>query len=75
MFVMTALPEYDLFGLVVRPGDILARTKPGSVIEHRAMVCFDGEIAHSAGPGDVFRPGQLQEILKDGGPARWDWRA
>jgi hypothetical protein len=70
MFVRTGLPTYDIAGLLVRPGDILGRTKPGSIIEHRALIAFDGAIGHSSGPGDVFRPGALQEVLKDGGVIR-----
>lgn len=70
MFVFTDLPKYNLFGLEASPGDILGRTKPGSLIEHRAMLCFDGEIVHTSGPGDIFRPGRLEEILKDGGVVR-----
>jgi hypothetical protein len=70
MFVMMDLPRYDLFGLVVRPGDVLGRTKPTSIFEHTFLLCFDGEIAHSSGPGDVFRPGRLEEILRDGGVLR-----
>src|SRR6266481_66871 len=70
MYVRTGLPTYDIFGLQVRPGDILGRTKRGSIIEHRALVAFDGEIAHMSGPADVFRPGVLDEILKDGGVIR-----
>jgi len=70
MLVRTDLPKYDLFGLVVRPGDILGRTKPSSLIEHTFLLGFDGEIGHSSGPGDIFRPGCLEEILKDGGLLR-----
>ena len=70
MFVRTGLPTYDIAGLPVRPGDILGRTKPGSIIEHRALIGFDGMIGHSSGPGDVFRSGTLEEILKDGGVIR-----
>jgi hypothetical protein len=70
MFVQTGLPTYDIAGLLVRPGDILGRTKPGSIIEHRALIAFDGMIGHSSGPGDVFRSGALEEILKDGGVIR-----
>ena len=70
MFVRTGLPIYDIFGLQVRPGDILGRTKPGSIIEHRALVCFDGTIGHTSGPDDAFRPAALEEILNDGGVIR-----
>jgi hypothetical protein len=70
MIIMTDLPIYDLAGLLVRPGDIMGRTKFGSIIEHTFMLGFDYEIGHSSGPGDVFRPGHLHEILKDGGVLR-----
>jgi hypothetical protein len=67
MIVRVALPTYDLYGLMTRPGDILGRTKPGSLIEHRALLWYDMDLAHTSGPGDVFRPGRIEEILKDGG--------
>jgi hypothetical protein len=67
MIVMTDLPEYNLAGLIVRPGDIVGRTKFGSIFEHRFLLAFDDEIGHSSGPGDVFRSGYLHEVLKDGG--------
>ena len=70
MLVMVDLPRYQIAGLMVRPGDILGRTKPGSLIEHRVLLGFNGAIVHSSGPGDVFRPGLLQEVLKDGGVIR-----
>jgi hypothetical protein len=70
MLVRTALPEYDLYGLLTRPGDVLGRTKPGSLIEHRWLLCFDWQIAHTAGPGDIFRSGTIDEVLKDGGSLR-----
>src|SRR5580704_6914912 len=70
MLVRIALPIYDLFGLAVRPGDILGRTKIRSLIEHTFLLGFDGEIGHSSGPGDVFRPGKLDEVLKDDGIIR-----
>jgi hypothetical protein len=70
MLVMIDLPKYQIAGLTVRPGDILGRRKPGSLIEHRVLVGFNGAIVHSSGPGDVFRPGLLQEVLKDGGVVR-----
>lgn len=70
MLIRTGLPAYDIYGLTVRPGDILGRTKMGSIIEHRALICFDGEIGHVSGPSDVFRPGILDEVLNDGGIIR-----
>lgn len=71
MIVRTGLPTYQLSsGFTYRPGDIVGRTKFGSVIEHRFLVGFDGEIAHSPGPGEVFRMGTLQEVLQDGGLLR-----
>jgi hypothetical protein len=70
MFVRTGLPTYQIGGLQFRPGDVLGRTKPGSLIEHRVLIGFDDAIAHSPGPGDVFRTGWLQDILADGGPIR-----
>jgi len=70
MFVRTGLPTYQIAGLQFRPGDIFGRTKPGSLIEHRVLIGFDGAIAHSPGPGDVFRRGWLQDILADGGRIR-----
>lgn len=69
-FTFEALPTYDIFGLLVRPGDILGRTNPGSLTEHRVLIGFDGAIAHVPGPADVFRPGQLQEILTPGARIR-----
>ena len=51
MLFRTALPVYNLFGLAACPGDVLGRQKWGSLIEHRWLLGFDGEIAHSAGPG------------------------
>src|ERR1039458_2892360 len=70
MLVMTDLPKYNLAGLLVRPGDIIGRTKFGSMIEPTFLLGFDNEIAHSSGPGDVFRSGHLHEVLKDGGVLR-----
>jgi hypothetical protein len=70
MYIRTGLPTYQIAGLPIRPGDVLGRTKPGSLIEHRALIGFDGEIAHVPGPGDVFRLGTLQEILANGGLIR-----
>jgi hypothetical protein len=70
MLIRTGLPKYDLAGLLVRPGDIIGRTKFGSIIEHTFLLGFDDEMAHSSGPGDVFRSGHLYEVLKDGGVLR-----
>jgi len=70
MYIRTGLPTYEIAGLPILPGDVLGRTKPGSLIEHRALIGFDGEVAHVSGPGDVFRLGTLQEILADGGLIR-----
>jgi hypothetical protein len=70
MYIRTSLPTYDIAGLWVRPGDIFGRTKPGSIIEHRVLIGFDGAIAHVPGPGDVFRPARLQEILTPGARIR-----
>ena len=70
MLIRTVLPKYDLAGSLVRPGDIVGRTKFGSIIEHTFLLGFDDEIAHSSGPGDVFRLGHLDEVLKDGGLLR-----
>lgn len=70
MIVMTGLPQYNLNGLMVKPGDIIGRTKFGSIIEHTFLLGFDSEVGHSAGPGDVFRSGHLHEVLKDGGILR-----
>jgi hypothetical protein len=41
-----------------------------SIIEHRALIGFDGEIGHSSRLNDVFRPGAIEEILNDGGIIR-----
>ena len=67
MVMRTALPTYDFAGLVARPGDIVGRVSRGSIlgIGHRALMGFDGAIAHSAGPGDYFRIGSIREILDD----------
>jgi len=70
MYELRDLPTYQIAGLPVRPGDVLGRTKWGSLIEHRALVGFNGAISHVPGPGDVFRPGTLQDILADGGQIR-----
>src|SRR5260370_2772308 len=70
MFLMTDLPQHDLYGLIVRPGDILGRTTHAAIFEHRFLLGFDGQIAHSPGPSDVFRSGWLAEVLKDGGVLR-----
>jgi hypothetical protein len=70
MIVMTDLPQYSLAGLVVRPGDIIGRTKFGSIIEHTFLLGFNDEIAHSSGPGDFFRSGHICEVLRDGGILR-----
>jgi hypothetical protein len=70
MIVMTGLPEYRLGGLLVRPGDIVGRKKFGSLIEHTFLLGFDDEIAHSSGPGDFFRLGYIDEVLKEGGMLR-----
>ena len=70
MYILTGLPTYHIAGLPVRPGDVLGRTKPGALIEHRVLVGFNGEIAHVPGPGGVFRPGRLEDILADGGLIR-----
>jgi hypothetical protein len=70
MLIRTGLPTYQIAGLQFRPGDIFGRTKPASIIEHRVLIGFDGVIAHSPGPGDVFRPGRLQDILANGGLIR-----
>jgi hypothetical protein len=71
MIVLTGLPTHRLSnGFAYRPGDILGRTKPGNLIEHRFLVCFGGEIAHSPGPGDVFQLGTMQAILAAGGVLR-----
>ena len=71
MIVLTGLPTHRLSnGFAYRPGDILGRTKPGNLIEHRFLVCFGGEIAHSPGPGDVFQLGTMQAVLAAGGVLR-----
>jgi hypothetical protein len=70
MFALTDSPRYEIGGLIAQPGDILGRTKFGSFIEHRVLLGFDGEIVHTTGPGDVFHPDWLDEILKDGGFVR-----
>jgi hypothetical protein len=68
VIVQTGLPTLSLSsGFSCRPGDIIGRTKFGSLIEHRFLVGFDGEIAHSPGPGQVFQLGTLQDVLKEGG--------
>jgi hypothetical protein len=66
MYIQTGLPTYSIAGLPARPGDILGRINPGSIIEHTFLVCFDGTIAHVSGPADVFRPGSIQEVLTPG---------
>ena len=71
MIILTGLPTHRLSnGFTYRPGDILGRTKIGSLIEHRFLVGFDGEIAHSPGPGDVFQLGTMQTVLAEGGVLR-----
>jgi len=70
MYIRTGLPTYQIGGLTFKPGDVLGRTKPGSIIEHRVVIGFDGAIAHSPGPGDVFRPGSLDDILMAGSQIR-----
>jgi hypothetical protein len=71
MIVLTGLPTCRLSnGFTYRPGDILGRTKFGSPFEHRFLVCFDGVVAHSPGPGQVFQLGTLQEVLANGGVLR-----
>src|ERR1035441_4725925 len=69
-FTFEALPIYDIFGLLVRPVEAFGRTNPGSPIEHRVLIGFDGAIAHVPGPADVFRPGRLQDILTPGARIR-----
>jgi hypothetical protein len=65
------LPTYSLSnGFTYRPGDILGRTNFNSIIEHRFLVGFDGEVAHSPGPGQVFQIGTLQDVLVEGGILR-----
>jgi hypothetical protein len=34
------------------------------------LQAFDGAIAHVASPTDFFRPGQLEEVISDGGILR-----
>lgn len=71
MIVLTGLPTYRLSnGFTYRPGDILGRTKFGSMIEHRFLAGFDDEIAHSPGPGQVFQLGTLPGVLAEGGMLR-----
>lgn len=70
MYMRIGLPTYEIAGLPVRPGDILGRIDPGSIIEHRVLIAFDGIIAHVPGPSDVFRQGWLQEILNPGARIR-----
>jgi len=70
MYTLMALPTYRIAGLLVRPGDILGRKNPGSAIWHHALLGFCNTIAHSPGPGDVFRFGVLQEILTPGARLR-----
>lgn len=67
--IRIALPTYNLYGLLVRPRDVLGRLRPLSIVEHTFLL-DDGKIAHTSGPGDVFRSGWLEEVLKDGGKLR-----
>jgi hypothetical protein len=68
MIVRTGLPTYHLDNeFTYRPGDVLGRKKFGNIIEHRFLVGFDGAIAHSPGPGQVFQIGNIQDVLTDGG--------
>jgi hypothetical protein len=61
------LPEYGIVeGFAVKPGDILGRTQRGSLIEHRALIGFDGVVYHSPVPGDVFRAGWLSDVIAPG---------
>jgi hypothetical protein len=65
------LPKYGIGqGFSVKPGDILGRTKRGSLIEHRALVSFDGAVFHSPGPGDIFRAGWLGDVIAPGDTLR-----
>jgi hypothetical protein len=65
------LPTQEIVaGFVVKPGEILGQTKPGSVIEHRLLIGYHGIVFHSPGPGDVFRRSTLQEVLAPGGQIR-----
>ena len=65
------LPKYEIIdGFTIKPGEVLGRTKPGALFEHRALVSFNGAVFHSPAPGDVFRPGSLQEVLAPGGRIR-----
>ena len=65
------LPQYEIVnGFRITAGDILGRTKPNSLIEHRVLVSFEGMVFHSPEPGDVFRGGTLDEVLAPGGQLR-----
>jgi hypothetical protein len=65
------LPQYAIVsGFAITTGDILGRTKPNSIIEHRVLVSFNGLVFHSPEPGDVFRMGTLEEVLAPGGQLR-----
>jgi hypothetical protein len=68
--VMVGLPTFQVAGLSVRPGDVLGRTKPGSIIEHRFLCGFDGAIYHVPEPGKVFCCGWLSDTLSDGDSVR-----
>src|ERR1035441_10912361 len=71
MIVLTGLPTCTLSnGFTYRPGDILGRTKFGSIIEHRFLVGFDEQIAHVPSASDVFQLGTLQDVLAEGGILR-----
>lgn len=67
---LSILPTDNIAGLIVRPGDILGRTKPGSPFEHTFMLGYDRTIMHSPGPGDVFRADWLQTVLNPGSRIR-----
>ena len=68
MLVWKELPTYTLSnGFSWRPGDILGRRKFTSPIEHRFLAGFDGEIAHTPGPSEVFQLSTIDQVLKDGG--------
>jgi hypothetical protein len=61
---------YVIYGLEVRPGDVLGRIQPGSAIEHEFLVGFDGAIAHVPDIRDVFRSGMIDDVLNPGGRLR-----
>jgi|ERR1035441_3580620 hypothetical protein len=71
MIVLSGLQVYTLSnGFTYSPGDILGRTKFGSIVEHRFLAGFDGKIAHVPGPGHVFELGTLEDVLIEGGLLR-----